>query len=349
MQRTLLMDRPWDPGRMARLQPSGDERWGWCRRRLGREPTLCVVSLQDEVGAPGLGWKACDRGECRMATASTGKNVLSSEQVERYRNDGYLAPLPALTSVQAADARAKLEAHEKSLGHPLGPGQRTKSHYLFTWVDEIMRNDAILDVVEDLIGPNILCWGTIFWIKEARSPSYVGWHQDLQYWGLKTEDLVNVWVALAPASEEAGCMSVLPGTQHEQLEHVETYHEDNMLTRGQELTLDVNGRTPVAMPLEPGEISVHNGRLAHGSGPNTTDDRRIGLSLQYMPTSAKQTLVDWDTASLVRGVDEYGHFDHGPRPEFDLDPVGVEFQKRANAALRDLIYAGAEQQVDPTL
>lgn len=280
---------------------------------------------------------------------ATGNKVLTIDQVAQYREEGFLAPVPALTLDEAAELRNQLEAHEATLGHPLGAGHRTKAHYLFTWVDDLMRNDKILDVVEDLIGPDILCWGTIFWIKEAQSPSYVGWHQDLQYWGLDTEHLVNVWVAFAPASEASGCMSVLPRSHHEQLAHIETYHEDNMLTRGQELTLDVGERSPVAMPLEPGQISVHNGRLAHGSGPNTTDDRRIGLSLQYMPTSSKQTLVDWDTAALVRGVDEYNHFEHGPRPESDLHPDAVAFHARAAKALRELIYAGAERDVTSTL
>lgn len=151
------------------------------------------------------------------------------------------------------------------------------------------------------------------------------------------------------ASESAGCMSVLPVSHHEQLEHIETYHEDSMLTRGQELTIDVGERTPVAMPLEPGQFSIHNGRLAHGSGPNKTDDRRIGLSLQYIPTSASQTLVGWDTAALVRGVDDFNHFEHGSSPECDLHPDAVAFHARAVEAFRELIYAGAERQTDPSV
>lgn len=275
--------------------------------------------------------------------------ALTEAQIAQYHEHGFVAPVDGLTVEQAAVARERLEEHEATIGHNLGQDQRTKSHYLFTWVDDIMRNTQIVDAVEDLLGPNLLCWGTIFWIKEANSPSYVGWHQDLQYWGLETSELVNVWVALAPASEAAGCMSVLPGSHRELFDHVETYHDDNLLSRGQELTIDVGERSPVAMPLEPGQFSIHNGRLAHGSGPNTTNDRRIGLSLQYMPTTAKQTLVDWDTASLVRGIDDYNHFEHGPRPTADLQPDNVAFHARATEALRRLIYLGAERDTTPTL
>lgn len=279
---------------------------------------------------------------------SDGK-ALTGAQIDQYRTMGFLSPVAALSTTEAAAARASLETHEANLGHALGADQRTKTHYLFTWVDDIMRNDRILDAVEDLIGPDILCWGSIFWIKEPQSASFVSWHQDLQYWGLETSDLVNVWVALAPASEAAGCMSVLPGSHREQMNHVETYNEDNLLSRGQELSFDASEYTPQSMPLQPGEISLHNGRLAHSSGPNTTDDRRIGLSLQYMPTSAKQTLAGWDTAALVRGVDTYNHFEHGPRPQADLHPDAVAFHARAAAALRELIYVGAEQLDSPTL
>lgn len=279
----------------------------------------------------------------------TDAKVLTELQRQTYAEHGFVAPVDALTAEEAAAARACLEGHEAELGHPIGPGQRSKSHYLFTWVDAIMRNERILDAVEDLIGPNILCWGSIFWIKEAQSPSFVGWHQDLQYWGLDTDDLVNVWVALSPATEASGCMSVLPGSQHERLEHIETYDENSLLSRGQELVIDMAERSPVAMALEPGQMSMHNGRLAHGSGPNSTDDRRIGIAFQYMPTHVRQTLVDWDTAALVRGVDEFGHFEHGSSPEADLHPDAVAFHARAVAALRELIYVGAERATDPSV
>ncbi|MGY9075189.1 MAG: phytanoyl-CoA dioxygenase family protein [Acidimicrobiales bacterium] len=274
--------------------------------------------------------------------------ALSDEQIRHYRDLGYVFPVPALSTAETAAARAQLEAHESRSGHPLGPSERSKCHLLFKWVDDIMRNKQLVDAVEDLIGPDILCWNTIFWIKEARTPTYVGWHQDLKYWGLDNDELVSVWVALSPATEASGCMSVLPGSHLELLDHDETYHGDNMLTRGQELKIDVGGRDPVAMPLKPGQASFHNVKSAHGSGPNDTDDRRIGLSMHYMPTHTRQTVTDWDSAALVRGADSYHHFEHCPQPRYDLDPVAVEFHQRAGKALREIVYAGADQ-TDPTL
>ncbi len=275
--------------------------------------------------------------------------ALTEDQIAHYREHGFVSPVSAISNDEAVAARAKLEAHEALRGHPIDAVERSKSYVLFTWVDAIMRNDGLLDAVEDLIGPNILCWNSIFWIKEANTPSFVGWHQDLTYWGLDNDELVTVWVALSPASEAAGCMSVLPGSHLELLDHVETYHDDNLLSRGQELTIDIGDRNPAPMPLETGQASFHNVKSAHGSGPNTTDDRRIGLSLHYMPTHTKQLLAEWDSAALVRGVDEFNHFEHAPRPTADLHPDAVAFHRKASKTLRQIVYEGAEKNVEPTL
>lgn len=274
---------------------------------------------------------------------------LSDDQINHYKEQGYVFPVPALSSEEAASARAKLEAHEQLRGEPIGAKERSKSFMLFTWVDEIMRNEQLVDAVEDLIGPNILCWNSIFWIKEANTPSFVGWHQDLTYWGLDNDELVTAWVALSPASEASGCMSVLPGSHLELLDHTETYNDDNLLSRGQELTINVSEHNPAAMPLESGQASFHNVKSAHGSGANSTNDRRIGLSFHYMPTHTRQLLSEHDTAALVRGTDTFNHFEHCPRPAADLHPDAVAAHRDASSVLREIIYKGAEQQTSPTL
>ena len=117
-----------------------------------------------------------------------------------------------MSESEVAKVREQLEAFEAGQGHPLEGGQRSHTHLLFPWLDDLIRHPRILDAVEDLIGPDILCWGSIFWTKEARSASFVSWHQDVTYWGLTGGDVVNVWVALSPANSTSGCMSVLPGS-----------------------------------------------------------------------------------------------------------------------------------------
>ena len=270
--------------------------------------------------------------------------ILSARAIEQYQQDGYWFPLRVLDDEQVAANRSKLTAFEKAQGKPLAGAQRSKSHLLFKWVDELMRNDGILDAVEDLIGPDLLCWNTLFWIKEPGSTSFVSWHQDLRYWGLDTHDLVSVWLALSPATLESGCMRVLPGShKKELLPHKDQYAEDNLLTRGQEIAVSVDEEQTVAMPLKPGEVSLHNVRLAHASGPNQSDDRRIGLSLHYMPTRTKQTVSEWDSAALVRGEDRFGHFKHAPRPTKDFDPAAVEFHQQATNAVREILFTDADK------
>lgn len=267
--------------------------------------------------------------------------ALSDDQVEHYQSQGWLSPLDVLTEAEAAEARTTLEAFEAEHG-PFGTrAERSRAYLPFTWVDQIMRNPRLVDMVEDLIGPDILCWNAIFWIKEPGAGSFVGWHQDVAYWGLDNRELVSVWVALSDAGEQAGCMSVLPGSHRQTLHHQETYDENNLLTRGQHIR-DIDPTATVTMPLRPGQASFHNVATAHGSGPNRSGDRRIGLSLHYMPTRTRQTLADWDSAAFIRGEDRYHHFDHAPRPGRDLDPDTMEYHARSAEALRRIVYNGAD-------
>ena len=160
--------------------------------------------------------------------------VLSEAAVTQYQRDGFYFPIDVLTEEEVAVVRSRLEAFEKTLGHPISGEYRGKSHLIFTWVDTLMRNPRILDAVEDLIGHDILCWSTVWWVKEAGSNAFVSWHQDVKYWGLDTNDLVTVWLALSPATRESGCMRILPGSHKgEVLPHEDQYHDANMLTRGQ--------------------------------------------------------------------------------------------------------------------
>ena len=270
--------------------------------------------------------------------------VLTDAALEQYNERGYYFPVPVLDQDEVSQLRGKLEAFEIAQGHPVEGAQRSKSHLLFKWLDDLMRDARILDAVEDLIGPDILCWNSIFWIKEAHSPSFVSWHQDLRYWGLDCDDLVTAWIALSPATVESGCMRVLPGSHRgDMMPHNDVYDQDNMLTRGQEISVEVDEGTAVSMALEPGQMSLHNVRLAHASGPNESDDRRIGVSFHYMPTRSRQLIGEWDSAALVRGDDRYHNFAVAPVPSRDMDPEAVAFHEKATTAVREILFKGAER------
>ena len=269
--------------------------------------------------------------------------VLDPADVDGYRTDGFHFPIEVLDAGEVAANRARLEAFEETQGQPIHGPQRSKSHLLFKWVDDLMRHQRILDAVEDLIGPDILCWNTIFWIKERQSASFVSWHQDVRYWGLDTSELVTAWLALSPATEQSGCMRVLPGSHRESvLPHRDEYHDDNLLTRGQEIAVEVDESKTVSMALAPGQASLHNVGLAHASGPNRTNDRRIGISMHYISTRTRQTAGEWDSAALVRGEDRHGHFHLAPVPRCDFDPDVLPFHERASGALRDILFRDAD-------
>jgi len=268
----------------------------------------------------------------------------SPNEIEQFEESGYFFPISVLSGDEVKVCRDSLERFEASQGGSLKSSQRNKAHLLFKWLDDLIRDPRILDPVEQLIGPNILCWNTLFWIKESHSKSFVSWHQDTRYWGLSSDKVLSVWLALSPASEESGCMRVMPGTHRgEVLPHDDRYHEDNMLTRGQEITRGVKETEAVLMPLEPGQISIHNYRIAHASGPNNSGDRRIGVSMHFMPPDTEQIVGNWDSAALVRGEDRQGNFEPTPIPEKDFDPLAVEFQQKAARAMSEVLYAGAER------
>ena len=137
-------------------------------------------------------------------------------------------------------------------------------------------------------------------------------------------------------------MRVMPGTHRgEVLPHEDRHHADNMLTRGQEISTGVDETKAVFMPLETGQMSIHNYRLAHASGPNQSPDRRIGISLHFMPPETRQIVGDWDCAMLGRGEDAFGHFEEAPVPARDFDPAAVAFHEKAAKALSDVLYTGA--------
>jgi len=264
---------------------------------------------------------------------------LSAEQVERYRTDGFVAPVRVMSAEAAAELLDRLERHEAATGGPLKGDMRHKPHLLFTWLADLVRNEAIVDAIEDLYGPDLLCWSSTFFIKEPANPAFVSWHQDSTYWGLSKPDVVTAWVALTPATRANGAMEVIPGTHtSDQIPHRDTFDANNLLTRGQEVAVEVDPSQAVPIELQPGEMSLHHVRLVHGSPPNTSPTRRVGLAIRYIPTSVRQ-LHGEDSATLVRGSDAH-NFAPEPRPARDLDPALVALHREITERNARILYRG---------
>lgn len=271
--------------------------------------------------------------------------TLSPEAVRFYTEQGYVAPIRAFSAEEAARFRARLEGFETE--HPdRRPILRSKAHLALRWADELIRHPGILDAVERVIGPNILCWGSSFFIKEAHDPSYVSWHQDSTYWGLEPPEIVTAWIALSESVTANGAMRVIPGTHKmDQVAHRDTFADHNLLSRGQEIAVEVDAAQAVALELQPGEMSLHHVRLIHGSEPNPSGRRRIGFAIRYLPTHVRQVVGTRDSATLVRGIDAYGHFLPERQPEADLAPAALAFhaeitQQTAQVLMRETAASG---------
>ncbi len=268
--------------------------------------------------------------------------MLSAAQIADFERDGYLFPLRAFSAAEARGYRDALEAYEAETGDAIHSNMRHKVHLLFRWADEIVHHPRILDAVAEILGPDLLCWTTNFFIKEAEDPAFVSWHQDSTYWGLEPSDVVTAWVAFTDAPVESGAMKFLPGShKFDQIAHRDTYAAENLLTRGQEIEMEVDEADAVDVPLKAGEFSLHHIRLVHGSEPNTTPDRRIGLAIRYIPTYVRQVKID-DSATLVRGRDRHDNFEHEPRPAADLDPAALAAHTAAIQRMLGTVYSGTE-------
>lgn len=256
---------------------------------------------------------------------------LTQHQVEEYRRDGFVRCIDVLTASEVDEHRKGLEAYEAQTGKALGFPEKSKPHLLFEWADSIVHHPAVLDAVEDLIGPNILAYHATLHGKEPGANSFVLWHQDDAYFHLTPAEHVTVWVALTEASELAGCMRMIPGSQELGLiPHTDNPSEGNIIRRGMGIVGRWTDQDGVPVPLRAGQASMHHTHTVHASWPNRSQDRRIGLGISYIPTHVKPVTQPPSTALLVRGVDEYRHFH-----------VEERLERRAGWAQRQLAHKTA--------
>ncbi len=243
---------------------------------------------------------------------------------EQYEHSGFVSPVEIIDAETALSHRQRLEEIE-SRTEPLH--YKAKIHTMLTSPYELATLPQVLDVVESLLGPDILLYGATFIIKEPHTSSLVSWHQDLTYWGFDCDDQVSMWLALSAATPASGCMQAIPGTHKTgKRTHVVTEDENNILYSGQTV-YGVEESEAVALELQPGQASFHHGWLLHSSMPNRSDDRRIGLNVQYIAPHVRQTKHDEDSALLVRGTDSCGHFQTDIPAAADLTEEGIRRQK----------------------
>jgi hypothetical protein len=265
--------------------------------------------------------------------------MLTAEQVDRYRHDGYLFPFPALSSEEIAASLAGLERFEEWLGKPVTEADRkwrSAGYILMPWVDALVRHPRILDAVESLVGPDILVYTSTFFIKEPNSPIFAAWHQDATYFGLTPHEHVTAWVALTDATCEAGCMEVLSSRgAARQLRHAALGLANSINRGGQAIVEGFDREGAVAMELPAASFSLHHTLCRHRSAPNRASHRRIGLGISYIPAHVRTIGSYRLPARLVRGRDTGGHFDLLPPAESEFDAAALERHERSYRRYRE--------------
>jgi ectoine hydroxylase-related dioxygenase (phytanoyl-CoA dioxygenase family) len=270
--------------------------------------------------------------------------ALSPEHVEHYEREGWIAPLDLLSSADAEELRSELEAAEAAHPEHFHAEHRNNAHLVLPFLTELGRHPMIVEAVQALVGADVTLAASVLFIKEPHSGSFVSWHQDAKYMALAPANFVTAWVALSPSTAESGCVAVVPGTHRAGARHHDdTYGEDNILTRGQNVP-GIDPDTAVNLELQPGQMSLHHPWLVHGSRPNTTDGRRIGVAFQsYLGADVTPEHGTYHVLH-VAGAPVRPEFVECSPPDGICTPAGVAARNAANDAYAEVLYQGASKR-----
>jgi non-haem Fe2+, alpha-ketoglutarate-dependent halogenase len=235
--------------------------------------------------------------------------------------NGYASPIPVLDAFEASQALAAFNAVEAAMDPAARSIGILHQHLTNQAIWQIATHPRLLDAVAQVIGDNVVLLGTHFFVKyPGQTEAYVAWHQDATYWGLQPAKAVTAWLAIDRADVDNGCMRVIPQT-HKQgiLPHGTASRAGNLLSVNQSIDASHINETDAAdIILNPGEMSLHDGLLVHGSNPNKSSRRRAGFTVRFtspdvqLVGNAKQKHA-WKPM-LMRGQDQHGHFQYLPTP-----------------------------------
>ena len=255
--------------------------------------------------------------------------ALSDDRIAEYRANGFVWPIRVFSEAEAKDYRRLMECAEASASAGSERAARANLPITHAWAWDLAREPRVIGPVASLLGPNLLLWSMDWFIKEPGGADFVSYHQDATYWGLAPHHVASAWIALSDAAANTGPMRFLPGSHLGPVARQnDTYAKDNLLSRGQVVTIPVDESKTVLTPLAIGEMSIHHVRVVHGSQPNLGRDRRVGMVLRYCATDVRQTKAETDHAVLAAGEDAYGHFDLVPRPRTDMGEAEQQLARR---------------------
>ena len=271
-------------------------------------------------------------------------SYLSPNQLKQYRDEGFVSPINIFSKEKAKDIKNEIELIEKEMPDELEKSGRYNAHLISPLLDEVTHNPKILDAVESLIGEDILVCGTTLFIKNPNEKSFVSYHQDAKYIGLKPYNWVTAWVAITDSNEHNGCMRMWSGSHKENLKkHNQKFNKGNLLTRGQTVQ-NVPKEKTIPLVLTAGQMSLHHPTTVHGSDLNKSNDRRIGFVIQsYIGTDVKQILGK-NGVQLARGIDKFKYHEQINRTKSLMSKDGIALKKKENECLQEIFYKGSSKK-----
>jgi non-haem Fe2+, alpha-ketoglutarate-dependent halogenase len=252
---------------------------------------------------------------------------LSMRQVQSYREEGILFPIRVLDGVEISTFRTAFDDMEQ-YGGPQRYARDT--HLFFSWAYQLATHSGVVEVVQEILGPEILVDGTLILTKYPADGSFAPWHQDGEYSGWYKTPSVSAWIALTDSHSRNGCMRVVQGShlggRHP---HRKAIYEKSLFLRSTEIEVEVDETAATDVELKAGELSLHDSSIIHGSSPNQSNTRRIGFVVRFV-TPAFQSRAD--QLPVVRAS---GTGDCGLLPLLAVPPTGelAECFARWRAAL----------------
>ncbi|ROI15837.1 Phytanoyl-CoA dioxygenase domain-containing protein 1 [Anabarilius grahami] len=250
----------------------------------------------------------------------------------QYEQQGYLSALPILSPEELQQARDAFAELERKHGVDYTAYSLHNIHQECDWVMALAKHPRLLEVVTAVLGPDVILLDSRFICKyPVQKPKsngviqlsnekkdempFVAWHQDMKYWGFDGGPVLSVWLALDDSLEDNGALQVIPGSHHSGLlPHHQSKRAGNMLSVNQEIPDElVQAENAILCPLQAGQMSIHDGLLVHASDPNTSDRRRCGYVIRYVPTCTypiqdPERPRSFPDTVLVSGFDKYNHF-----------------------------------------
>ena len=251
-------------------------------------------------------------------TTQSKLNLLTSDQVESYNKDGYLNSIPLFAGDQVTTNRVYFDG---LLTHALAQGKSSYSisgsHVIYGGVYDLVKSSLLLDLAEDLLGPNFVAIGAHYFCKLPKDSKVVSWHQDFTYWPVDRAKIITIWIAIDDVDRENACIQVVPGShRHGLLPYRESDPQENNILNQTVDNIEQYGR-PDRLEMKAGEVSVHSCLLLHGSDANLSDRRRCGLGIRYATTDVRADDSLRAKGILCRGTDAEGNWANSPRPMFD--------------------------------